>query len=57
MVYQDHLHSVIQCIFGRVAYNSHQTTFLIFWHDLTFLHHYQIIWFKEFEFWVVISKV
>ena len=25
--------------------------------DLTFLHHYQIIWFKEFEFWVVISKV
>ena len=30
---------------------------IFFLHDLTFLHQYQLIWFKEFEFWVVISKV
>ena len=55
MVYQDHLHSVIQCIFGRVAYNSHQTTFNSFFCMIWLWH--QLIWFKEFEFWVVVSKV
>ena len=30
---------------------------ILFLHDLTFLHQYQLIWFKEFEFWVVITKV